>query len=59
MYDTISKNLTIYGTLLGIDEGLKVLNGFGALGTDCIEGIMNIPMTIGQYTAFLENPKIL
>ena len=46
MYDTIQSNFTIYGTLLGIDEGLKVLNGFGSLGTDCIDGILNIPTII-------------
>ena len=59
MYDTIYKNLTIYGVLLGIDEGLRVLNGFGSLGTDCIEGLINIPTIIDQYTAFINNPAIL
>ena len=39
MFEKIQSNFTIYGVLLGIDEGLTVLNGFGSLGTDCIEGI--------------------
>jgi hypothetical protein len=47
MFDTIQSNFTIYGVLLGIDEGLKVLNGFGSLGTDCIQGIQDIPTIIG------------
>ena len=59
MYDTIYQNFTIYGVLLGIDEGLKVLNGFGSLGTDCIEGLMDIPNILDQYTAFISNPAIL
>jgi hypothetical protein len=59
MFDTIASNTTIYGTLLGIDEGLKVLAGFGSLGTDCIEGIMDLPTTLTKYTAFITNPKIL
>jgi hypothetical protein len=39
MYNVIYNNLTVYGVLLGIDEGLNVLNGLGALGSDCIKAV--------------------
>ncbi len=42
-----------------MDKGLAVLNGFGTLSSDCINGIMNIPTTLTSYMAFLGNPKIL
>jgi len=52
-FNAIKSNFTIYGVLLGIDDGLDVLTGFGNLGTDCINGILSLPTTLSQYTAFL------
>lgn len=38
-FNTFVSNLTIYGGLVAIDEGLKVLYAAGGLSTDCVQGV--------------------
>lgn len=52
-------NTTIYGFILGVNQGLGVLYNFGNLGSDCIAGVMGITTTLNQYSAFLSTPVIL
>jgi hypothetical protein len=42
-------NQTLYGLILGVNQGLGVLYNFGNLGSDCIAGVMGIETTLAQY----------
>ncbi len=55
----MAQNLTIYGGLLAIDEGLKVVYAAGSLSSDCFLGAIEAKDNVLKYMAFLAAPQIL
>ena len=45
-FNSVMANTTIYGFILGINQGLGVLYNFGNLGSDCIAGVMGMEATL-------------
>ncbi|TNV80389.1 hypothetical protein FGO68_gene1656 [Halteria grandinella] len=58
-FNTFVSNLTIYGGLVAIDEGLKVLYAAGGLSTDCVQGVTEAQANIFKYLDFLGAPSLL
>ncbi len=48
-FNSVMANTTIYGFILGVNQGLGVLYNFGNLGSDCIAGVMGMTNTLAQY----------
>ena len=58
-FTVFANNLTIYGGLLAIDEGLKVVYAAGGLSSDCIQGVLEAKDNAFKYIAFFGAPSLL
>lgn len=58
-FNTFAANLTIYGGLVAIDEGLKVVYAAGGLSADCVTGVFEAKDNVLKYLDFLAAPSLL
>lgn len=58
-YDVLKQNMTLYGGLLAIDEGLKVVYAAGGLSSDCINGALESKDNALKYITFISTPSLL
>jgi hypothetical protein len=59
MFTSFLNNLTIYGGLLALDQGLSVVYTAGGLSSACVEGVFEAGDNIFKYGDFLKTPMIL
>lgn len=58
-YTVFQKNLTIFGGLLAIDEGLKVVYAASGLSNDCILGFQEASANALKYLDFVSKMNLL
>lgn len=58
-FNTFLQNVTLYGGLLAIDNGLSVVYAAGGLSNSCVQGFFEAEANALKYTTFVSNPMLL